>query len=592
MAPASAAFNIAATIDRNQATLGEQFVVSVQVVSDREIPGIAAPALPAADWYSLSRVEKNQQSSSQIQVINGQMTRTTSMIYLFHFIVALRKEGSFTFPAIPFTAEGQTKTTQPFTLTVGKASAEEQGMISIAASVNKSRLYTGEQGVLTVRIAKKSGAPVGFNGEGFNKAIATIIETFGHDFAVSRLFTDKITQSTATVNGVPYEQFSLSFAITPLKDGTFTLPSIPFSYEMYRQSQRRQARDPFGDFFGGDPFFGGAQVERIAKTTGTNTLTITAINPPSPPADFSGAVGSFSLAAVVNTTNTSTGQGVTLTLTHAGTARPGTLADIALPQSSDLEVYTPEKTARVDTTTSGIRTTKVSKYLVVPRREGTITIPALSFCYFDPQSASYRRAETKPIDLTVTRGTGSAAPSGAMVGAMPQNDLRQFASDIRWIHTPAHLRRADSRPWRQPLLLFTLLLSLLVTVGAALLKTIRWLAAKDPAGQKRRRAHGRTLSALTHADAQHDAALAASAFTRYLSDALGFAALGETIDGLAASLARKKIPPATVETVTALMQEYDSLRFSGRSKDPASVSAIIKKTASAVNTLEKERSGA
>ena len=589
---AFADFSISAQVERAQGTLGEVLPVQLIITSDKEIPNIQAPSLPAADWFLLVKTDKSQSSSMSINSFNGQMTKTVTTSYIFQYDLQLKKEGTFTFPPLTFTANSQTKSTNPIQISVGKESKEEQGLVSISLGINHTKLYVGEQPVLTLRVSNKANTQIDFPGDAFPKAVKTIIESAGNNFSIS-LLADKLTQKVEPINGVPTRIVSLAFSIVPLHAGSITLPSLPFSYNVYKQSSNRRARDPFEDFFGGDPFMGGQQIERVTKATASIPLNITAISPPNPPAGFSGAVGEFNMSATISGTTTAAGQGVTMTISQSGNCRPGTLADPVLPTLPELDAYTPEKSMHVDTSAEGFHTYKTSKYLVVPKREGKLSIPPISFIYFDPQSASYKTASTKQFDLTVTHGSGTVTPQvGGLVSTVSQTDVKQQGNDIRWIHTPSVLKQESTMPWKSLPLLLALLLPFVLAILTSTVKIYRYIREHDPVAMRRRKARSVAIAALDEAHEKHDAAIAVEATFVYLSTALGIPARGATGDELRTLLVKKKLPEALVAQTTALLSRFEDLRFAGRAGDIAAVSAIVTETKTLIDAIESKRRGA
>lgn len=78
--------------------------------------------------------------------------------------------------------------------------------------------------------------------------------------------------------------------------------------------------------------------------------------------------------------------------------------------------------------------TRQFEYLVVPRRPGTYTIPAIDFVYFDTSADVYKTVSTKPYAITVEKGKGNASQAIAdFTGG--QEDVKTLNEDIRYIKT-------------------------------------------------------------------------------------------------------------------------------------------------------------
>jgi len=136
---------------------------------------------------------------------------------------------------------------------------------------------------------------------------------------------------------------------------------------------------------------------------------LTILPPPSEgrPADFSGAIGNFTLTARASRTELTVGESLTLELEVAGT---GDLSDALAPRLEGL---------------SGLRvlgelverepTRVVVRYDLRAERPGTLTLPTQSFATFDTTPpAGYRSVTSAALTLSVTPATSSPpADSGS-----------------------------------------------------------------------------------------------------------------------------------------------------------------------------------
>jgi hypothetical protein len=70
------------------------------------------------------------------------------------------------------------------------------------------------------------------------------------------------------------------------------------------------------------------------------------------------------------------------------------------------EKYDAKVIDKTSLTTDGVAGSMTYDILLVPRTEGSYTIPGIKFVYFDTQSSSYKTLTTSPMSLTVTKGKG------------------------------------------------------------------------------------------------------------------------------------------------------------------------------------------
>jgi len=580
------------TTERTAVSVGEQIVVTATIVSNSEIKNIKAPSLPSSENYRLLRTTSNQNQTSSIQIINGKMTQTVEINYLFNYHIVFTREGSFTFPALTFNHGGAVYTSEPFTVTVGKKPAKTQDL-RVHIRLNKKCVYVGEQGILTVEVAKKAQAPVNLTNEGFITVIASLEKAFGASFSINRLFSDKVGQTQRTVNGVPHQIFTLAFSVIPVKAGTYSVPSIPFEYVELRQVQSRR-RDFFDDFFGGSFF--GRSVQQIPRTALSNRLSVTVKPLPPEPAGFSGAVGTFTLKAELSNNTVPAGDAITLHVTLYGTTRPGNMTDIALPDMPDFEVFKPEKHTYVDTTARGIATRKKFKYLIIPREEGDKTIPPISWTYFDPDNGRYKTITTDAIPVTVTKGKKGGKRQSRY---LTQEDIREVGRDIRYIKTPSHIRHQSTEPYKNPLFFILFPIPFLISLFALLFRLQATVLKKNPSVELRKKALSSARASLKKLSKEIESLQPTPAIARiaeiietYITHRFGFAAAGKTLDKLKEELSRFKVDASVTEDLIPFLESLDRYRFSGSTVDKGIVSTLLENTYRLIDSLERKENKA
>ncbi len=583
--------NIRFTVTTEKTSLvpGEQIIITATVVSNKELKSMTPPPLPKSEFYRLLRTNTNQHQTSSVQVVNGKMTQTREMTYLFYYYLSMLKEGSFTFPSLTFTHSGKSYSSKPFPMTVGKTPAKTKD-IRVSIRMNKKRLYVGEQCIATIEIRKKPQAPVNVTSAGFSNIVNGVEKSFGKSFSINRLFKDKVGQSQRAIKGETYQIYSLSFSVTPIKPGKYSIPPIPFEYVELHQVQRRN-QDFFNDFFGGSFF--GRSIQQVPKSILSSRLSIDVIPLPKEPADFSGAVGTFSLKAEVSENKVPAGDAVTLNILLRGSTRPGNLTDIKLPELPDFEIFTPEKHTYVDTTAKGISTRKKFKYLLIPREEGEKTISPITWTYFDPGKAAYKTLATEPIPITVGKGKKGAK---RQTRYLTQEDIREIGHDIRYIKTPVQIKHQSTKPYKNSLLFALFPIPFLIALFALLYRIQATILRKDPALRLRKRALSNASRALVTLKKEFSDTMAPSgAVSRiaeiietYISHRFGFAAIGKTLDELKDELARLQVDQSVTDILVPFLTTLDSYRFGGTTPNKNSVNDLLEKTPALIEKLERK----
>lgn len=567
--------------------MGEQVVVTALLVFNRKLPELATPPVAASSGFTLVNTSQQQSSSSSISITNGKAIQTTEISTRFLYIITAQQKGTFTFPALALSVEGATYQSEPILFSVTDEPIASSD-VKAAVIPAKTTIYTGEQILLTFRAEQKAQSATDLRNS-FNPIIGKIEEALGKNFAISRLFTNQVTTGAERVNGEVYNTFSLQYALFPLTAGSVTIPALPFTYQEMRRASRRRSHDPFDDFFDMNVFGGG--VEAIGKNIFTRPVTITIKPLPPAPAGFSGAVGKFSLSASIDPVEVPAGESVTLKVTLKGTTRPGSVSDITIPAPADCEIFAPEKQVSTDTGATGITLQKRYKYLIIPQKEGVVTVNPISLSFFDPQAGSYRVATSQPLTFTVTKGKAGAKPSTRY---LTQEEIREVGRDIRYIKTAASLKSESRYPYRNPVFLLLFPLPLIFLLLAVLYRVQATHRDKNAAHTVRQKALLLALKQIA-AIKKQSSNLAPPEFLgrlsgtieAYISQKFGFAATGRTFEELRAELLRFQAEEKTVAGLTALIEQIDSYRFGGSTLTDAARSSILNQVTTFLCGLEK-----
>ncbi len=128
---------------------------------------------------------------------------------------------------------------------------------------------------------------------------------------------------------------------------------------------------------------------------------------PPGPEGYSGAVGQFECAATIEETSLMQGRPAPLTVTVSGFGNPHAMGDPAWPDLGWAQVSPGDRSSEseFDETAHKLRLSKRYEYTLTPLNQGSYTIDAIVFSYFDPDAETFKRAESAPIEVTV-------APSG------------------------------------------------------------------------------------------------------------------------------------------------------------------------------------
>ncbi len=289
--------------------------------------------------------------------------------------------------------------------------------------------------------------------------------------------------------------------------------------------------------------------ESIVVESNTVTVDVRPL-PTGAPAGFTGAVGRFEVSAEVDTATTRMNESVQLTVRVQGSGNIDALPDPSWPEFEGWRViHSPAVTSSevVDGQLAGSRT---YESVLVPETPGDLSVPEISYAYFDPDREEYVQAATSPISVSVTGGDGETQLPPSSVGRVEDEAARTGAKSIRAV--PPSLRKSGGEMTDSVVYWAMWCLPLLVIAGAAVWRRRRDAWEATLADSRRCNALPNAAAMLTRAVASGDdhAIASAEALSSYLSDRFG-----ESLTGLTREALVERLVDAGV--TTELAQQVD-----------------------------------
>lgn len=421
----------------NIVEVGERFRVQY-TVNSQDVSNFSYPKFEGFDvMYGPST---SQQSS--FQYINGQMSQSSS--YTYTFTLMATKAGTYSIPPASVVVGGQTYKSQGLNIQVVPSSGgsrqsqqNQQGGrrqrmeddvprsqsttisgsdLFMTATASRTRVYEQEAVLVTYKV---------YSLVNLTQLDGKLPTLDGFQIQEIPLPRNKEFQPE-NYNGRLYHSVVWSqYVLFPQKTGDLVIPSITYEGVVVQQNR---AIDPIEAFFNGT----GGLVEVKKKIT-TPQLTIHVSPLPDKPANFSGAVGSFSLSSNISTQQVKANDAVTLKIAIKGTGNMKLISAPEVDFPKDFETYDAKATDNFSLTRNGLSGTKEFEYLAVPRHAGKYTIPAADFVFFDPSSNSYKTLSTEPYTIEVEKGSGSSSSVESYTNN--QQDVKELNRDIRYIKT-------------------------------------------------------------------------------------------------------------------------------------------------------------
>jgi BatD DUF11 like domain len=331
---------------------------------------IELPTVNNLEW------ETRRGNTTQMTIINGKRTQSETHNVVFR----VTGDMPVTIPAVTVyfaddssvsTTERTVRPEQPNTNLSGEAYAE--------ANFEPSTIVPGEPSTLTYRLYLRQDRKRAIKEPTF--APPTELLSLGE--------RSDSTSSTIDAEGTEWQVQTWRWPVSAAQAGTFTAVG--------QQKWFRCREDLFRQLI--------AESEHnVAIKPGK--LTVLALPDEGRPEDFSGLIGPLVANASIDRTRIATGEGTTFTVTLTG-------MQIGLARRPVINLpNTAQAYPKDDTTAKDLRT---FTWDIVPSTTGELTIPAISFPYFDPQKKAYHRATTKPLTIEIIPGRQRAlVVSGAI----------------------------------------------------------------------------------------------------------------------------------------------------------------------------------
>ncbi len=206
--------------------------------------------------------------------------------------------------------------------------------------------------------------------------------------------------ATRNIAGSVYDLFVAHQVVFPLVAGSIPIPGAMLKYSTPLALQ----------------FF--SQEERFALSSRPDTLAVQALPPTGRPTNFSGAVGSgLKLERRVTPPTAHAGEGVTVELALIGEGNTALWPPPEVRWPRTVRAYVDRVEEEVSTTEGRVSGIKTFHYLVVPDSTGPVTLPAVSYGYYDLAARDYRSATIPAASIPVA-ASGEPAASVALPPAL------------------------------------------------------------------------------------------------------------------------------------------------------------------------------
>ena len=379
------AASFTATLDRDTIVLGES--VNLTFTFEGVSPG-GMPKLPPMPGLKIGDSVSSSLNSSLGP--DGQMHSVQS--YSVPLIAG--RVGEFQIPAFQIEIGGQKLTSEPLKLKVvaSDQAAGSAQIVFLKLALPKTNIYLGEALVGELQLHLQDGI------QGLSQFQLTATPAEG--FAVGKMAESPRRRAQVGTKG--YVVIPVKILLKPVKTGPLSIGPLTASVVVELPGSPRR-RESIFDLF--------TVTDRKQFTLTTETASVQCLPLPADnrPADFTGAVGNYTMDVNIGPTNVAAGDPITVRVQIAG---QGSLDAITLPEQSawrNFKTYPPTANTEVSDAL-GLVGRKTFEQVITPENTDIKELPAFSFSFFDPEAGRYRTLKRPAVPLTIRPGGTTPVP--------------------------------------------------------------------------------------------------------------------------------------------------------------------------------------
>jgi hypothetical protein len=398
MSHGQAQVSVLAGITPGEVSVGDHAQLTIQIrgVNQRiDYPTISAPDLLIEP--------SGENNTTQIDGNTG----TVTIFSAFTYMVSATKAGEYEIPAQNITVAGQVYQTQPLKLKVvdGPSSVEEYQPI-LQIEVGKKEVFEGEVFPLTIVLMIHQNT---------NIAELPFPSLPRENFAMKR-FQRNPDQTVQQMNGQLYRVFNYRTTLNAIKSGELSLGPAEAKVELLVPDGSGR-RDPFG----------GISARQRTFKIKSNSLSVNSLPLPKEgqPANFSGAVGSFTLQIQAQPLRVLEGDPIAATIYINGTGNFESLLAPTLSSEDGWRLY-PAKLVQ-ENRNSGLEPGTVAFNQVLFPEKALSAIPPYVLTYFNPETKQYAEARTEAIPIVVQPNPNRPTTANASAGGPVVSGIRDFS---------------------------------------------------------------------------------------------------------------------------------------------------------------------
>ena len=424
-------FSATASVDKNRCTIDDIISFKIEFENADSFSNIDISSL-IKDFTVISG--PSQQTS--MQWINGKVTNSRIMSWS----LSPKREGRLVIPRLNVQISGKKSATKEIVVFVSQSQKKETDLdVFISAEINKESVYIGEQITLTYSIYRRVECSI----EPFE------IPKFPGFWSEELFRPNQIKFKNIAINGVQYQKGILyKVALFPISGKELEIEPLSLKIQKQKKKKRR-GRDPFFD-----PFFDSFFTETETKILRSKKREIFVKDyPKSRPIGFTGAVGDFKISTATDTDSINVNEAITFRVIVEGTGNMGLFTIPKMSFADDIDQFPPKENFEKNVFRDELSGKMIWEYILVPRVSGKLSIPPISFTFFNPKIEKWQKLSSKPTSVFVKNTNDNYLTSNGLT----KREIEVLGKDIKYIYNENPvLKHTNSTPYNYIFLIYFL----------------------------------------------------------------------------------------------------------------------------------------
>lgn len=546
---------ISTRISGRSCTMDEVLTLLVDVINRTQA---STPMPQPTKDFEIRLLNSRPASSTEAEFRGRRFSKTVTHTYSYE-LRPLRR-GRLKVPSFVLKDGGKTYRTKPILVTVGKSAGRKSQLLSCEIITQRETAYIGEPVELTLEawVQQYKQRSIG------TLSAQTMWQLFDHNASTFGVFREAAMKAPSVreakrrdEKGVLKEYYVYAWEGTayPKTPGSFDFGKIVIAWEYPVKLRRGTFR------------LGHAKNPRQLRVSPKiPALEIKPIPLDGRPADYNGAIGTFTISTSAKPTQAPVGDPITLTMTIRSVLP---LDGLRAPKLDQVGALTNDFEISGESLAGELHPgRKVFSQTIRALRENVTEIPPIPISFFNPETEQYETRWSKPIPVMITPAERLTLAAGETNGITPSvlTPLVETTDGLQANYTNIEQMLSDQSGGfgTGSIILLGIMPALYVITWFVTRRSARF--RENVALRRRRQAYGNAKKTLRQAEMHAQPDKVYGTVLGYIADRCNVPAAGLTRSDALNLLIERNIPDDTRISLNSLLESLELSQYAGASK--------------------------